>query len=123
MRRLNTKRLSVLIIIVIIAAGFVVAAASKGVTYCTEKACSCQQGKDEIACNSCGTYNPIFFSILLNYGRACQAKEILECSNGEMTGRHYDIDKENCEYIWNSIFTEFNRDDGMIIFEETSGLN
>ncbi|MBI4128107.1 MAG: hypothetical protein HY459_03480 [Parcubacteria group bacterium] len=122
MKRLNNKKLAVLVLILIVIAGFAIAVISDGVTYCTKKFCGCQDDKDEVECNTCGVYKPVFFSILLNYGRSCQAREIVECSKGEITGRRYNIDKDYCSYIWNSAFTK-NGNNGMVIFDTEPGQN
>ena len=114
MGKINQMKVSIAVLIMIVITGFIMAWVSEGVSYCTEKACSCENSIGKIDCNTCSVYKPVFFSIVLNYGKACTAKEVIECSSSES---RIEVDKSKCTGIWNSAFQRA-KFEGMVIFEE-----
>lgn len=111
---MKKSKLLIIILIVILLSGFVIPLFMDDLTYCTKKYCNCT-GNDEIECNSCSVYDPVYYTILLNIGKNCQAKEVIICQDNEQKNVRYD--KNECNYVWNSLFTEINRGDGIVIFE------
>ena len=94
----RTKRIIIIIVLVFILFGFIFGLFFDGIGACTAMYCNCpSEGSAEVPCNRCSTWDPLFATFIIDYGKSCSARQIIICEEGERTIR-YDLDETTCKY-------------------------
>ena len=98
---MDKKILIIVIILTVVVLGFVIGFISPPhVTVCTLKDCGCYNKSEEVPCNYCGASDPIFRTFIINFEKACSARDIVRCENNQYVGRRVDINNCNGPYYW-----------------------
>ncbi len=112
---MKQKKLAAIVLIVVIALGFIFPLFIKDYRFCAERECSCNN-KASVECSTCSSYNPRIMFIIVNLGKVCQGKEVIACQENSQVNKEIIIDNEDCRYVWNSIFSEIGKNRQAIDF-------
>ena len=93
-------KLVILIIISVIAIGFIIRFIVPTNQACTERGCPCEGISGERPCNTCSISNHIFTTGLINVIQQCRASEIIMCENNSQVDTRIDLENKECTVGW-----------------------
>jgi hypothetical protein len=78
---MDKRLLALYIFVSILLLGFLIAFLMPGVQMCTQMGCPCDlnPGKAELQCYGCTSYDPLFFTGVINIQKVCPMQEVIMC--------------------------------------------